>query len=105
MPLDNEEILIKLALEEDLGRRFISGIDPGETAPEADQSCAGHDVTSESIFTEERGSYYLLSKDSGVLCGVDTFIKVFHTVDSTVKIIKHFNRRRPDRERRQDCIA
>lgn len=87
MPLDNEEILIKLALEEDFGSRDISGIDPGETAPEADKSCAGHDVTSESIFAEEKGSYYLLSKDSGVLCGINTFIKVFHTVDSSVQVI------------------
>ena len=91
MALDNEEILIKLALEEDLGSRYISGIDPGKTAPDADLFCAGHDVTSESIFTEETGAYYLLSKDSGVLCGIDTFIKVFHTVDSTIKIKNYYS--------------
>ena len=90
MPLDNEEILIKLALEEDFGIRNISGLDPGISAPDASAECSGHDVTSEAVFSSEEGAYYLLSKDSGVLCGIDTFIKVFKTVDSSVIIKKHF---------------
>ena len=92
MPLDNEEILIKLALEEDFGIRNISGFDPGDSAACGSSDCPdGHDVTSEAIFSKEEGSYYLLSKDSGILCGIDTFIKVFQTVDSSVKIKKHFS--------------
>ena len=91
MPLDNEEILIKLALEEDFGSRYLSGFDPGKSASEAPEDCAGHDVTSEAVFTDEEGSYYLLSKDSGILCGIDTFTRVFHTVDSSVRIVKHFS--------------
>ena len=90
MPLDNEEILIKLALEEDFGIRNISGLEPGISAPDASEECSGHDVTSEAVFSSEEGAYYLLSKDSGVLCGIDTFIKVFKTVDSSVIIKKHF---------------
>ncbi len=91
MSLDNEEILIKLALEEDLGKRMLSGFEPGETSSDAEPSCTGHDVTSEAVFSDETGSYYLLSKDSGILCGIDTFIKVFHAVDSSINIVKYFN--------------
>ena len=92
MPLDNEEILIKLALEEDFGISSISGLCTGDSASDGSSVCPdGHDVTSESIFSDETGSYYLLSKDSGVLCGIDTFIKVFHAVDSTIEIKKQFN--------------
>ncbi len=91
MPLDNEEILIKLALEEDFGSRVFSGLNKKEKASDADSLCAGHDITSEAIFEDEEDSYYLLSKDSGVLCGMDTFIRVFKTVDSSVEAVKHFN--------------
>lgn len=103
MPLDNEEILIKLALEEDFGSRNISGFDPGTAASDAEPSCTGHDVTSEAVFTEEEGSYYLLSKDEGVLCGIDTFIRVFHTVDSSIKIKNYF--KDSDRISKGDRIA
>lgn len=89
MALDNEEILIQLALEEDFGKRDRSGFESGKNA--SDASCAGHDVTSEAVFDAETGAYYLLSKDSGVLCGIDTFIRVFHAVDDTIKINKHYS--------------
>jgi nicotinate-nucleotide pyrophosphorylase (carboxylating) len=87
MALDNEEILIQIALEEDFGKRDRSGIETGKTA----SSCAGYDVTSEAVFDAEKGSYYLLSKDSGILCGINTFARVFHTVDDTIIINKHFS--------------
>ena len=39
------------------------------------------DVTSSAIFTNEEDHFYLLSKDEGVLCGIDIFEKVFKIVD------------------------
>ena len=61
-----EDILIKLALEEDLGSRG--------------------DVTSESVFSDETGKYVLLAKDSGILCGTKIFTKVYHFIDSSLKV-------------------
>lgn len=91
MALDNEEILIQIALEEDFGKRDRSGIETGKNASDSENSCAGYDVTSEAVFDAEKGSYYLLSKDSGILCGINTFARVFHTVDDTIIINKHFS--------------
>ncbi len=78
MPLDNEEILIKIALAEDLGE-------------ESEGDLLRGDITSESIFSEETGGYYLLSKDKGVLCGIGIFEKVFHAIDNSVSVEKHFS--------------
>ena len=39
------------------------------------------DVTSSAIFTNEEDHFYLLSKDKGILCGIDIFEKVFKTID------------------------
>ncbi len=62
----NENILIELALKEDLG-------DVG-------------DVSSISIFDKEEDEFFLVAKDSGVICGVDVFKKVFLYVDDSIKV-------------------
>jgi len=67
----NLATLIELALHEDL-------LDTG-------------DITSEAIFHDEFYSYKLMSKDIGVLCGIDIFIDVMKYVDSRIKIGNHFN--------------
>ena len=43
------------------------------------------DVTSQAIFTDEESNYKLFAKDSGILCGIDLFQEVFHTLDKDVK--------------------
>ncbi len=67
----NLDILIDLALEEDLQ-------DNG-------------DITSESIFSNEKHVFKLMSKDKGVLCGIDVFIMAIHRIDSKVIITKNFS--------------
>ena len=39
------------------------------------------DITSSAIFTNEEDHFYLLSKDEGILCGINIFEKVFKTID------------------------
>ncbi|GAB4369914.1 MAG: carboxylating nicotinate-nucleotide diphosphorylase [Spirochaetales bacterium] len=56
--------LLDIALEEDLG--------------------TGGDVTSEAIFQSERCSCKLLSRDQGVLAGIECFQQVFHRIDPSV---------------------
>lgn len=58
--------LIKLALQEDLQ----------ETG----------DVTSSAVFNDETGTFTLVSKDTGVLCGMDTAREVLKTVDPAIKV-------------------
>ena len=58
--------LIKIALKEDIN-----------------EEC---DVTSSVIFDNEKDHFYLLSKDEGILCGIEMFKKVFDTIDPAIKI-------------------
>ena len=61
MDFTNLDRLIQLALEEDLGTEG--------------------DVTSLAVFADEDRAVRLISKDSGVLAGIDVFAKVFVSVD------------------------
>ncbi len=70
MSAGNEDLLIKLALEEDLGK--------------------DGDITSESVFTDQYGKYRLLAKESGILCGIDIFTRVYKTVDSETLVTAWF---------------
>lgn len=67
----NADALIDMALEEDLRE--------------------DGDVTSESIFTTEEHKFKLISKDSGILCGIDLFKKVMTRVDTDIEITGYFN--------------
>ncbi len=66
-----EDLLIKMALEEDLGEKG--------------------DITSESIFSDETGRYMLISKERGILCGIDIFTRVYKAVDSEILVTEHFS--------------
>ena len=66
----NLNLLIDMALNEDL-------LDAG-------------DITSEAIFSDETYSYRLVSKDTGVLCGIDIFSAVMERVDRRIIIKKYF---------------
>ncbi|PPB56484.1 carboxylating nicotinate-nucleotide diphosphorylase [Campylobacter hyointestinalis] len=68
----NENIneLIRLALKEDLN----------------DQG----DITSLAIFGSQEDEFILISKDNGVLCGMDIFTKVFKFIDSKIKVETYF---------------
>ncbi len=44
------------------------------------------DITGSAIFEDEQDHFYLVSKDKGILCGMDIFEKVFKTVDPSIKI-------------------
>ncbi|MDX9800411.1 MAG: carboxylating nicotinate-nucleotide diphosphorylase [Spirochaetia bacterium] len=70
MAAGNEDLLIKLALEEDLGKEG--------------------DITSESVFTDQAGKYRLLAKESGILCGIGIFTKVYKAVDSETLVTAWF---------------
>jgi len=63
--------LIKTALHEDL-------LDIG-------------DITSEPIFKNESGTFNLLSKDNGILCGIDIFTEVFKQIDKNILLQFYFN--------------
>lgn len=63
--------LIDLALEEDLQKIG--------------------DITSEPIFTHHHFTYKLISKDTGVLCGIEVFARVFHMVDNQTKVVSFFD--------------
>lgn len=60
------DLLITMALEEDL-------------------STLG-DVTSESIFGDDRGSFTLFSKDTGIFCGKEIIEKVFASIDKQLEL-------------------
>ena len=53
--------IIKLAFDEDFGKKG--------------------DITSQAIFSDEVGSYILVSKDKGILCGSEIFKNIFNTLD------------------------
>ena len=44
------------------------------------------DVTGSAIFQDEKDYFYLLSKDEGILCGIEIFKKVFKIIDPTSEI-------------------
>ncbi len=58
--------LIKFALHEDINDR--------------------EDITGSAIFEDEQDHFYLISKDMGILCGIDIFDKVFKIIDPSIKI-------------------
>jgi nicotinate-nucleotide pyrophosphorylase (carboxylating) len=60
------ETLLKMAFEEDLGTRG--------------------DVTSDAIFDDQKDVYWLVAKETGILCGVDCFEKAFAYIDETCQI-------------------
>lgn len=64
------ESLIKMALEEDL--RDIG------------------DITSDSIFKDENYVFKLISKDSGILCGIEIFRRVMQMADCMIRITNYF---------------
>ena len=66
----NLNLLIDMALSEDL-------LDAG-------------DITSEAIFSDETYRYRLVSKDTGILCGIDIFSAVMERVDRRIIIKKYF---------------
>ncbi|MFO7922766.1 MAG: carboxylating nicotinate-nucleotide diphosphorylase [Bacteroidales bacterium] len=66
----NMESLIKMALEEDL--RDIG------------------DITSDSIFKDENYVFKLISKDSGILCGIEIFRRVMQMADCMIRITNYF---------------
>ncbi len=63
--------LIELALDEDLG--------------------GSGDVTSEPVFTGEKHAFRLISKDTGILCGIEIFRQVMLKVDQETDITIYFN--------------
>ncbi|HUX22453.1 MAG TPA: carboxylating nicotinate-nucleotide diphosphorylase [Spirochaetia bacterium] len=44
------------------------------------------DVTTQAIFNDERGRAVLISKDRGVLAGIDLFAEVFRQIDPEVRV-------------------
>ncbi|TVR73601.1 MAG: carboxylating nicotinate-nucleotide diphosphorylase [Marinilabiliales bacterium] len=67
----NTGILIDIALQEDLG-------DNG-------------DITSGAIFVDETDEFVLVSKDKGILCGLDLFAQVINRVDKNITIARYFS--------------
>lgn len=49
------------------------------------------DITSEAIFKDEIFSYNLITKERGIICGIDIFIAVMKYADSLIQIENHFN--------------
>ena len=79
----NEDILIEMALLEDLD--------------------GTGDVTSQAIFDSEIDEFHLVSKDEGVLCGRRLFEKVMAKVDPSIEVRFRFSD--GDRIAKGDCIA
>ncbi len=44
------------------------------------------DITSDAIFSDEYAEYKLIAKDSGIICGIDVFKKVFAIVDPKIQV-------------------
>jgi nicotinate-nucleotide pyrophosphorylase (carboxylating) len=61
-----------------------------ENALREDFSTVG-DVTTDSIFKDETGRFYLQAKQEGVLCGKEIFIRVFRTVDKSIEITFYYS--------------
>jgi nicotinate-nucleotide pyrophosphorylase (carboxylating) len=61
------------------------------------------DITSDAIFTDEQGTAALLSKDSGVLAGIELFFEVFLYIDETIHCINFFKDGDPLKP--GDCVA
>ena len=77
------DILIDIALNEDLQNRG--------------------DITSESVFTNEKHVFKLIAKDKGVLCGIEVFERVINKTDPAIIISKYF--RDGDAINKGDVIA
>jgi len=61
------------------------------------------DVTGEAIFSDEIDEFMLISKDEGILCGIDEFCGVFTSVDPSLQIRTYF--KDSDRLSKGDLIA
>jgi len=61
------------------------------------------DITSSIIFQNEQDHFYLLAKDTGILCGIDIFVKIFNTIDPEIIIKTHFHDR--DKIKNNEIIA
>jgi len=61
------------------------------------------DVTSSAIFQNETDQFYLLAKDSGILCGIDVFKKIFQVTDPEIIIKTSFHDR--DKIKTNEIIA
>jgi len=61
-----------------------------ENALHEDLSTIG-DVTTDSIFKDETGKFYLQAKQDGVLCGKEIFIHVFRAVDESIEITFYYS--------------
>jgi len=61
-----------------------------EIACEEDLNEMG-DVTSSAIFQNEKDHFYLLAKDTGILCGIEIFEKIFHAVEPKIIIKTNFH--------------
>jgi len=48
------------------------------------------DVTSEAIFADEKAFAELVSKDSGILAGIEVFKSVFKTIDENIEVLLNF---------------
>ncbi len=62
----NLDCLIDMALDEDLHNNG--------------------DITSESIFSEEEDTFVLISKDNGIFCGGEVFIRVMKRLDRSISV-------------------
>ncbi len=49
------------------------------------------DVTSDPLFSGEKGVFKLISKDTGVLCGKDVFTEVFNIIDGECSVFFNFH--------------
>ncbi len=67
----NTDLLIETALKEDLGNEG--------------------DITSDAIFESGEHLFGLMSKDSGILCGIDIFARVMNKVDENIKVARFFS--------------
>lgn len=48
------------------------------------------DITSNAIFKDQEASFVLLSKDNGILCGLDIFSDTFYLTDKKIKLKFYF---------------
>ncbi len=67
----NTGLLIDIALKEDLGNEG--------------------DITSDAIFEKEEQLFILVSKDNGILCGIDIFASVMRRVDENIRVASFFD--------------
>jgi nicotinate-nucleotide pyrophosphorylase (carboxylating) len=73
-----------------------------EMALEEDLQEAG-DITSDSIFSDEEHTFLLISKDTGILCGIGIFERVMKKIDALTLVVTEFGD--GDRIGKGDVIA